>query len=111
MTPTTVPRPSGAEPQPAARPFGRPARRPALDGDPPRERGASARGAATAGAAAAGGHELARLLSGMRGVERAIASATVPGDIVMMAAALHAERCLTAGNRRAQTGAPAPENT
>lgn len=45
---------------------------------------------------------LAALAEQMRAAERAFSDTSVPGDLVMMAATIHAHRCLDIGVRRAQ---------
>ena len=45
---------------------------------------------------------LAALAEQMRAAERAFSNTDVPGDLVMMTATVHAQRCLDIGIRRAQ---------
>ncbi|MCY4026787.1 MAG: hypothetical protein OXH75_10815 [Acidobacteria bacterium] len=45
---------------------------------------------------------LAALAEQMRAAERAFSDTSVPGDLVMMTATVHAHRCLDIGIRRAQ---------
>lgn len=45
---------------------------------------------------------LAALAEQMRAAERAFSDTTVPGDLVMMTATVHAHRCLDIGIRRAE---------
>lgn len=45
---------------------------------------------------------LAALAEQMRAAERAFSDTSVPGDLVMMTATIHAHRCLDIGIRRAQ---------
>ena len=52
--------------------------------------------------------ELGRLLADMRTLESGIAAASIPGDLVMMAATAHAHRCLGLGIRKAQAHSRGP---
>ena len=52
--------------------------------------------------------ELGHLLADMRALESAIAAASIPGDLVMMAATAHAHRCLGLGIRKAQAHSRRP---
>ncbi len=55
------------------------------------------------GSAAPPPSELAELAGHMRSLQRALAQTSLPGDVVMMTATVHAHRCLDIGIERARS--------